>query len=40
MIWQNVILGLNNKGLEIMDEMEDVKSFILFIEIIDVFKGR
>uniref|UniRef100_A0A8W8IV66 Myosin-VIIa n=2 Tax=Magallana gigas TaxID=29159 RepID=A0A8W8IV66_MAGGI len=40
MTWQNVILGLNNKGLEIMDEMEDVKSSISFIEITDVSKGR
>lgn len=40
MTWQNVILGLNNKGLEIMDEKEDVKSTISFIEITDVSKGR
>ncbi|XP_022288159.2 myosin-VIIa-like [Crassostrea virginica] len=38
--WQNVILGLNNKGLEILDEKEDVKSSIFFHEITDVSKGR
>lgn len=40
MTWHNVILGLNSKGLLIMDEEEDVKSSISLLEITDVSKGR
>ncbi|XP_062566068.1 myosin-VIIa-like [Saccostrea cucullata] len=40
MTWHNVILGLNSKGLQILDEEEEVKCYVSFIEITDVSKGR
>ncbi|XP_060579063.1 unconventional myosin-VIIa-like isoform X3 [Ruditapes philippinarum] len=38
--WANIILGINCKGFNIMDESENVKVHLSFIEITRVAKGR
>lgn len=38
--WSNVIIGINCKGYNIMDETERVKVHLSFIEITNVSKGR
>lgn len=38
--WTNVILGINCKGFNILDESENVKVHLSFIEITRVAKGR
>lgn len=38
--WNDVIIGINCKGYNIMDENEKVKVHLSFIEITNVSKGR
>ncbi|XP_052216841.1 myosin-VIIa-like isoform X3 [Dreissena polymorpha] len=38
--WTNVIIGINCKGYNIMDEQENVKVHLSFIEITRISKGR
>ncbi|KAK3095857.1 hypothetical protein FSP39_020064 [Pinctada imbricata] len=38
--YHDSILGLNSRGLYIMDEQEDIKSQVLFIEIVSVSRSR
>lgn len=39
-LWSNVILGINCKGLNILDDSENVKVHLSFIEITHLAKGR
>lgn len=38
--WNNVIIGINCKGFNIIDESENVKVHLSFVEISHVSKGR
>lgn len=38
--WQNIIVGLNSKGVHIMDEAENVKNHLSYIEIAKVSRAR
>lgn len=38
--WSNVIMGLNFKGIQVMDEEENIKIRLPFIEIGSVLRGR
>lgn len=38
--WSNVVIGINCKGFNIMDESENVKVHLSFVEISHVSKGR